>query len=147
MAALTIPQVRARVAEALEALSGWTESRYHPESFGSDTSSLLHLSFAVGTPTTDLQDADRRQVLAAGSLVVTTVTVDIAHKIRGDAQVTDTDAALGVEHTGLKTVLAIPRADLHIVMAPNVASRKLVGDGTCLVCTLRFRAIHTLALQ
>ena len=62
MARLSPTTIRARVASTIAAaLTGWTESRYAPPTFGRDTASILHQSYSVETPTTTSQGVDRQQ--------------------------------------------------------------------------------------
>lgn len=142
--ALSVAEVRQRVATALEALNGWTESRYHPDLFGADTASLLHLSFAVGTPTTDVFNGERPK-LRHPATVETAVDVRVAYRIRGDAQVADTDLATAAEQAGIKAVHAISRNDLQVAF--RGIARELRGDGTWQISTIRFQTIHLYDLQ
>lgn len=143
MAALSVSAVRQRVAAAVEAISGWTESRHAWASFGRDTDSLVHHSFSIGTPTTDVLP-EQRQRRSEGALVETVVEVSWAHRLRGDAQVSDTDAALAAEAGLITTLMGVSQADCHIVL--EGAEREVEGDGTWLVGTVTVRAVHRLAL-
>ena len=146
MGALTVATVRQRVATALEAVSGWTESRFAPPIFGRDSAQLVHHAFTVDPATTSPLDADRRQRVADGVEAVTGLTVRFAHRLRGDNQVADFDAALAAEHTVIKTALAISRSDLHIIFA--AVERRAVSDaGDLFLGAVRFTALHRLALQ
>jgi len=145
VAALTVAAVRQRVAAALEAESGWTESRFAPPLFGLDVDQLLHHSFSVEVPSTSPIAADRRQRVTAGVVVDTPALVRFAHQLRGDNQVADYDAALTAEHTLIKTVLGIARTDLHLTLAA-VAGRLVHPSGTVFLGTVRFTAKHRLAL-
>jgi len=144
---LTVAEVRQRVAAALGALPEWTESRYTLDNFGADTRSISQHAFVVGAPSTELADAERRQVLPQGALVVTRLVVRFLHQVRADRQVGDADDGTDAEQLAIQTVLAIPRTDLHIVLDAAMASREVAGDGTWMIHTLTFRAIHQFALQ
>ena len=69
-----------------------------------------------------------------------------AHRLRADAQVADYDAALADEATAIKTVLGVSRADLHLIL-DSVSTREVSADGAWFLGSLRFNAIHTLALE
>lgn len=144
MASLTVANVRARVAAILEALGGWTESRFHPDLFGFDTSSLAHHSFAVRTGTTEVYGGERPK-LKSPAVVTTTIEILFAHRLRGDAQVVDGDSATDAEQTAVKAVHAASRVDLHLAF--QGIGRELRGDGTWHVATIRFQAVHNYDLQ
>jgi hypothetical protein len=146
MGALAVATVRQRVATALAALSGWTESRFAPPAFGRDTAQLVHHTFSVAPVTTAPLDADRRQRVAAGVEAVTPFTVRFAHRLRGDNQVVDFDAALAAEHAVVKAVLSISRIDLHVLF--DAVEQRAVSDaGDLFLGAVRFTALHRLALQ
>jgi len=146
VAALTVAAVRQRVAAALEAESGWTESRFAPPLFGLDVDQLLHHSFSVAARSSEPLAADRRQRLSRGVDTETTLVVRFAHRLRGDNQVADYDAALGAEHTIIKTVMGVSRANLHVLFAA-VDDRGVSDNGEQFLGAVRFTAIHLLALQ
>ncbi len=147
MAALTVVAIRQRIATALAALSGWSESRFAPTRFGRDAAQLVHRSFSVepSTPASPLA-ADRRQRRSRGVELVSPIVVRYAHRLRADAQVADYDAALADEATAIKTVLGVSRADLHLIL-DSVSTREVSADGAWFLGSLRFNAIHTLALE
>lgn len=144
MAYLSVSAVRQRIAAAVEALPGWTQSRYAHPLFGSDTKNLAPHSFAVGVAESVLHEADGRQVTAEGCLWETAVDVAFLHNLRLDAQVQDWDAMLDAEAALIVAVVGISRRDLHILQAG--ASREVLGDGTYALSTVRFRAIHRIQL-
>ena len=147
MAALAVAAIRQRVAAALEAVAGWTESRFAPARFGRDANQLVHRSFSVepSAPATPLS-ADRRQRRSRGVEMVSPLVVRYAHRLRADAQVSDYDAALADEAVVVKTVLGVSRTDLHLTLDAVVA-REVSPDGAWYLGALRFNAIHTLALE
>lgn len=144
MAQLAVSAVRARVSAALSALSGWTESRWAYGLYTRDTDHILHHSFAVGVEGTTTHPRDGRQRLSEGALVVTTVAVRWAHRLRQDAQVSDYGLALDAEAEAVAAVMGISRVDLHIKYQDS--RRQTDGEGW-LLGTLRFEVIHQLTLQ
>lgn len=141
---LTVAEVRQRVAVAVEAIAGWTESRLHPDLFGADTASLAHHAFAVRVARTEVFNGERPK-LKHPAVVQTVLEVLVAHRLRGDAQVADYDSATNAEQDVVKAVHAISRQDLHIAF--QAIARELRGDGTWHVATLTFHTIHEYALQ
>jgi hypothetical protein len=143
MAALTVAQIRARVASALSGLSGWTQSRFPPGRFGADTDQILPLSFAVEIASTELHPSPGRQAPALGCSAESVVVVAWAYRLRGDAAVTDLDAATAAEATMLATVVGVSQADLHLTF--EGAERDTTTEGW-LLGEARFRALHRLSL-
>lgn len=136
--------VRSRIAASLEAVTGWRESTFHPGLFGRDPQPTMHKAFAVGMPTMALPDA-QRQKLTEGAYVVSQVDVRTGHRIRADAQVADYAAALDEEALLIKAVVGTSTADgIHFLF--DSAARDDSIEGWTLG-TLRFRAIHRIALQ
>lgn len=105
--------IRALVIAAVDALSGWTPSRFAPELFLRDTDNLSHHAFAVGVTGTSPSSKDR-QSLTDGMLVESTVEVRWAHRLRGDAQSADYDAALDAEQAMVAAVVGI--SSRHILV-------------------------------
>lgn len=143
MAALTVSQLRARVAAAVAALSGWTQSRWPPGRFGADTDQLLPLSFAVEIAATEQHPTPGRQTPALGCSAESMVVVAWAYRLRGDAPVSDLDAATAAEATMLAAVVGASQADLHLTF--DAADRDTSTEGW-LLGRARFRALHRLAL-
>ncbi|MCB9763926.1 MAG: hypothetical protein H6739_29415 [Alphaproteobacteria bacterium] len=144
MSSLAVSEVRSRVASALADLDGWTESRWAYGLFGSESDHLLHHSFAVGVEDTVLHPRAGQQKLHEGALVVTTVQVQWAHRLRQDAQVADYGAALDSEAQAIVKLLSVDRRVLHVLFSD--ARRRTTEEGW-LLGTMRFRAIHQLALR
>jgi hypothetical protein len=135
-----IATIRALVVAAIRTLSGWTQSRFAPELFGRDTDSLLHHSFAVGVPTTEVRDG--RQGLSEGALVYSTIEVQWAHRLRADAQNGDYDAATDAEQDLVKKVVAI--STKHVLV--KRLTRRATVDGWVLG-TATFEVGHRFTLQ
>jgi len=144
MSTLTVSALRTRVATALAGLSGWTESRHPPGLFGRDTDSLLPGAFSVDVEDTSTHSGDGRQRISEGAYVSTTVTVRWAHRLRGDAPVSDYGAALDAEASAVVAVLGVSRADLHLTYVSSVRDTSQEG---WLIGGIRFRALHRLALS
>lgn len=143
MSTLTVATLRTRVADALAALDGWTESRHPPGRFGRDPNVLLHKSFAVDVEDTGVHPQDGRQKRSEGALVITQVAVRWAHRLRGDAAVADIGTALGVEAAAVVAVLGVSKADVHITYSGALRD---TGQEEWLIGTIRFRALHRLTL-
>lgn len=136
-------EVRSGIASAVARLSGWTESRLNPALFPSDTQNLAHHAFCVEVQRTEpLGD---RQRLREGTNVISTVSVQWAHRIRGDAQVSDYGLALDAELDLIQTLLKWPPTSTHVVLGG--ISRRWTEDGTWMVGRVDLRVVHLLALE
>lgn len=142
---LTTTDLRARIATAVEALTGFTESRWSASLLGSDTSHLMHKSFAVDIPQTRILNAQVRQKLSEGLLVQSDLVVAYVFSIRGDAQVADMAAALTADQAVLHAVLGVSRDNLNALMFDSMShALKGATNGSWRIGTLTFRAIHQL---
>lgn len=140
---LTTTDLRARIAAAVEAIDGFSESRYSAALLGSDTSHVAHKSFAVDVPTTRIQNGQVRQKLSEGLLVQSDVVVAYVYSIRGDAQVADMASALTVDQTVLHAVMGVSRNNLNALMFDSVSHALKPGaTGSWRIGTLTFRAVH-----
>ena len=118
MTVLAFQTIRQRVAAQISALSGWTQSSWHLDTFGRDPDQVQHHAFAVGI----------------------LVQVQFAHRLTVDGQVSAYDAALSAELDLISAVLTlIDRHALHILW--DGSSRSSLGEGWILV-TVNFSAIH-----
>lgn len=133
--------MRQAITAAIEGLSGWSVSRFAPELFGRDVDQLQHHAFAVAVPDTSDHPRDGRQRVTEGLLVTSTVSVSWAHRLRGDAQVADYDAALDAEQDLVGAVRAISAK--HVLV--QRMTRKAVPEGWVLG-TATFQVIHRYAL-
>ena len=129
--------LRATVLAALEAVSGWTESRHAPELFGRDSDNMMHKAFVVGVPETVPHSREGRQVAAQGMYAESVVEVQWAYRLRGDAQSTDYSAALDAELVVVATVKGV--ADANVMV--ERLSRRAVAEGWVLGVS-RFRVLH-----
>ena len=134
-----VATLRQAVIAAVSLLDGWTLSKFAPELFGRDTDQLSHHSFTVGIPSTEPRDAE--QSLAWEMLSASTVEVQWAHRLRGDAQSADYDAACDAEQDVVKAVIGI--SSQHFLVTRLVRAAKAEGWVTG---TATFSAIHRYAL-
>lgn len=141
--AIAVSEIRSRVAASLEGLSGWTESRWAPGLYGRDTDHLMHHSFCIEVESTSIHPRTAKQRISQGALVNTTVTVQWAHRIRQDAQVSDYGLALDAEAAAIVAVMGVSREDLHIRLQDT---RRRTTDEGWMLGTMRFFATHHLAL-
>ena len=140
---LTTSDLRARVAAAVEALEGFSESRWSAALLGSETSHVAHKSFAVDVPSTRIQNAGVRQKLSEGLLVQSDLVITYVYSIRGDAQVADMASALTVDQAVLHAVMGVSRSNLNALMFDSVShALKAATNGSWRVGTLTFRATH-----
>jgi hypothetical protein len=101
--AVTVAQVRQRVAAALQAASGWSESTVIGGAQWSSTGegeSAQSGHFAVTVPTTAGYDTADGLMVPGRSAALTArtdVRVDWRYRVRSDAQISDYDAALTAE--------------------------------------------------
>jgi hypothetical protein len=144
MAALTIAEIRGRVATACAALGGWTQSRAAPGRFGADTDQLLPQCFAVEISDTVLHPAPGRQTPTLGASADSVVAVAWAYRLKGDAPTTSLDAGTTAEAVLVAGVLGVSQADLHLTYTD--ASRDTETEGW-LIGRVRFRALHRLSLS
>lgn len=140
---LTTTDLRARIATAVEAISGFSESRWSAALLGSDTSHVAHKSFAVDVPSTRILSGQVRQKLSEGLLVQSDVVVAYVFSIRGDAQVADMAAALTVDQSVLHAVMSVSRSNLNALMFDSMGhALKAATNGSWRIGTLTFRAVH-----
>lgn len=133
--------VRQAVIAAVQALNGWTLSRFAPELFSRNTDHLMHQAYSVGVPATEVHPRDGRQRVSEGLLVTSTVEVTWAYRLRGDAQSDDYDAAADAEQELVGAVKAI--SDQHVTAVRFV--RRAAPEGWVLG-TATFTVLHRYAL-
>lgn len=129
------------VVAAVELLDGWRVSRFAPELFGRDTSTLAHHAFAVGAPGTEAHPRDGRQRPSEGLLVTSTLEVAWAHRLRADAQQADYRAALDAEQDMVGACKGITTAHITVVRM----TRRAVPEGWVLG-TVTLAVLHRYAL-
>lgn len=134
--------VRQAIATSLAALPGWTQSRWVLDEFGADTDHTLHHTFVVRIGDTTAHQPEGRQRASEGLWSVESpVLVLWAHRLRGDSQVADYDAALDAEQLLVKAIKAV--AGLHILI--EQMSRRAGPEGFVLG-QVRLRVVHNYAL-
>ena len=137
-----VSAVRSTISGVIEALDGWMVSRWTPDLFGSDTDTVLHHAFAIGIADTAVHQPEGRQRPSEGlRQVESTVVVFWAHRIRGDNQVADYDAALDAEQDVVKAVKSI--ATMHILVEQM---NRRAGPEGYMLGSIRLRVIHNYAL-
>lgn len=150
MATVTVAALRQRLAAVVEALatpSAWRESRWSWIAFPLDPNTYAHLSFAVGATTSrfaDLAESSRTKRSATGGLVITDYVVRWTYRLRGDAQVSDTDAALAAEQLLITALCGTAQTDAHVMVSSM--RRDVVGDGTWLLGEIAVTAHHRIAV-
>lgn len=133
--------VRQTVVAAIGAVNGWKESSWPADLFGRDTAMILHHTFAVGIASTTPHSRDARQRVAEGLLVTSTVVVSWAHRLRGDAQIGDYDAALDAERDVVGVVMRI--ANMHVTLQELSRSTRTEG---WVLGTITFSILHRYSL-
>ena len=151
MAVVSVATLRARLAAVVEGLtspSPWHESRWSWVAFPLDPNTYAHLSFSVGSTTSrfaDLSESSRVKRAATGGLVITDYLVRWTYRLRGDAQVSDTDGALAAEQLLITALCGVSQTDAHLMVASM--RRDVVGDGTWLLGEIAVTAHHRIAIQ
>lgn len=133
--------LRGAIVTAVEALSGWTVSRFAPDLYGRDADQLVHHGFSVSIPDTAPVSREARQRVSEGLLVQSIVEIRWAHRLRADAQSDDYDDALNVEQDLIGAVRGIAA---HHVLVTRVTRRADPAGWVLGVAT--FTAVHRYAL-
>lgn len=135
---LTVAQVRKLVEVALIE-GGFHKSTYPAELFPFDADAFIPDSFAIGSPSTELEPYDGRERYGMQGGARTLIVVQTASRLRGDSD-TDYESGLDREHDALKAVLTID--DPGVEIRPLAMSRTVTPTGEWLVSTLQFRVHH-----
>ena len=145
--AVAVATIRQRVSAAILAAmtgDGWQQSPIPADQFGTgEGDNLLHKSYAVGCPSTSAF-AGRARVVE-GSLCETTVLVRWAYNLAALDQLTDYDAALGVE--GALIVGAMDASNSANLKVTYVSSIRPVDDQGWMMGEITLRALHLFALN
>jgi len=138
-----LADLRATIAAPIEALDGWTVSRWAPDLFGRDTDHILHHAFAVHIPESVPHPGNGRQRVGPEAVLIMESTVEVlwAHRLTGDAQVASGDAATDAEQLVVQTLMAL--LGEHIVL--ERLGRRAAPEGWVLGVT-RFKVVHRYAL-
>jgi hypothetical protein len=138
-----LADLRATLAAPLEALAGWTVSRWAPDLFGRDTDHILNHAFAIHFPESVPAPGNGRQRVSPEAVLIMETTVEVlwAHRLRGDAQVADGDAATNAEQLLVRTLFGI--LGEHIKL--DRLGRRAAPEGWVLGVA-RFKVVHRYAL-
>ena len=137
----SVSTIRARIATAVDAVSGFTESRYVYDLFGSDSRHIMHKAFAVGVNQTTSKPTARTR-RHSGQWAVTTYAVKFAVRIRADAQVADYDAALNLEEDVVQAALAMAQTSVSSIELASVPTRTVSPGGEWFLGQIAFEVTH-----
>ena len=139
-----LADLRAALAAPVEALTGWTASRWAPDLFGRDTDHILHHAFAVHFPESVPVAGNGRQRVGPESVLIMETAVEVlwAHRLRGDAQVADGDDATDAEQLLVKTLFGV--LGEHIKL--DRLGRRAAPQGWILGVA-RFKVVHRYAIS
>jgi len=144
MSALSVAEVRQRVATALTGVSGWSESKAVYDLFGDDygdTDNRQDKSFAVGAIRTE--PIGDRQRVNLGTTVRTTIAVRWARRIPSKAQIDGYDGALDSEQALIIAAMTVGQSQgLHVWISEasrNVSTGWMIGE-------IVFSTMHLFAL-
>ena len=143
--AIAVKTIRQRVSAAVDAVTGFSESKQPHGVFGRDPASVLHKRYAVGCPrTTTVRD---RQSLADGALVRTVVSVTYAHRVKPKDQQASYDDALDAEAAIIVAVMADSGSlqELQLSLS-GIPVRQVDTAGEWIVGDIEFSSMHLLAL-
>ena len=100
----SLARVRSMIADKVDSISGFKESRMTPDFFGRTQDSIAHKAFVVGIASTVA--AEERQRRSVGEYVNSQVVITFAHRLRPlDAYPTDYDNALTAEELVINAAL------------------------------------------
>jgi hypothetical protein len=133
------------LAASLEALTGWSESRWTGSAWPSQETREGHLRFAVVPVDTvypsPIESARGRRPDAVGSFVTTTFRALWLYRLRADAMVADLDAAMAAEDLAVEALLGVSRTGgVRVAIARR--SRSTTADGTYLLGEIEVPVIH-----
>lgn len=146
MTLVSVDALRSRVAARIGALSGWRQSPYLFESLGVDPSSIAHLAFAVGVPTTRADGG--RQRMVEGAKVITDLTIRFTARVKPKDAPDSVDDMLQAEQAIINSMMeqsATWPVNLGIHFAG--ASRTATATAEWLRSDVNFQVLHFLALQ
>ena len=146
MAAVSLANVRQRVAVRVATVSGFTESRIPFDLFGLVPESVGHRRFAVKVSASD--PVESRQAVRDGLYLNTRILVRFAYRLRPKDLKTDVDLATDAEELIVAAILADAttlKASMSVSYLSTL-SRSLVGSGENHLTDLQFEALHRTAL-
>jgi len=147
MAAVSVSDLRTRVATAVDAVTGFTEASQPFGIYARDPATVLHKRFAVGVPSSD-PVADRQRV-TDDLLVATTAAVVYTFRLAPKDQITSYGSALDAEEEIIQAVMAQNStlwANCTIRFA-SIADRRVEASGEWFTGELRFVITHRLPLS
>ena len=146
MAAVSLANVRQRVAVRVATVSGFTESRIPFELCGLGPESVGHRRFAVKVSASD--PVESRQAVRDGLYLNTRILVRFAYRLRPKDLKTDVDLATDAEELIVAAILADDttlKASMSVSYLSTL-SRSVVGSGEYHLTDLQFEALHRPAL-
>ena len=146
MAAVSLANVRQRVAVRVATVSGFTESRIPFDLFGLVPESVGHRRFAVKVSASD--PVESRQAVRDGLYLNTRILVRFAYRLRPKDLKTDVDLATDAEELIVAAILADDttlKASMSVSYLSTLA-RSVVGSGEYHLTDLQFEALHRTAL-
>lgn len=146
MAAVSLANVRQRVAVRVATVSGFTESRLPADLFGLVPESVGHRRYAVKVSASD--PVDTRQAVRDGLYITTRILVRFAYRLRPKDLKTDVDLATDAEELVIAAILA-DDATLKASMSVqylSTLSRTVTSSGEYHLTELQFEALHRTAL-
>lgn len=121
----------------------WRESRYPYGQFGVDSPEIEHHGFAIGQPRMTPDPGDRQQ---GHVLATTTLVIAWAHRLRAEAAVLDTRAALRAEAELIAAVKATP-SNPRLKLDLFEVTRRPSRDGLVFVGETSWSVYHLYPLQ
>lgn len=142
MAAVSLANVRQRIAVRVLTVTGFTESRMPADLFGLIPESVGHKRFAVKVSTS--APVPSRQAVRDGLYLTTTILVRYAYRLRPKDLKTDVDAATDTEELIIAAILADDatlKASLSVQYLSTLA-RTVTSSGEYHLTELQFEALH-----
>ena len=141
MAAVSLANVRQRIAVRVLTVSGFTESRVPADLFGLIPESVGHKRFAVKVSTS--APVASRQAVRDGLYLTTTIVVRYAYRLRPKDLKTDVDAATDAEGLIIAAILADDstlKASMSVQYIGTL-SRVVTSSGEYHLTELQFEAL------
>ena len=142
MAAVSLANVRQRIAVRVLTVSGFTESRVPADLFGLIPESVGHKRFAVKVSTS--APVASRQAVRDGLYLPTTILVRYAYRLRPKDLKTDVAAATAAEELITAAILADDstlKASMSVQYLGTL-SRVVTSSGEYHLTELQFEALH-----
>ena len=142
MAAVSLANVRQRIAVRVLTVSGFTESRVPADLFGLIPESVGHKRFAVKVSTS--APVASLQAVRDGLYLTTTIVVRYAYRLRPKDLKTDVDAATDAEELIIAAILADDstlKASMSVQYLGTL-SRVVTSSGEYHLTELQFEALH-----